>query len=106
MTGDHIVMSRLLVLQSSRMLLASVERKLQSNHLPETRQRCEVLRKAADKARENYRQAVLAWAAPETSQFWFVAFDVMIQSVEELIDRVRAGSHELPASDSIEIQGD
>jgi hypothetical protein len=105
-TGDLIVMSRLLVLQSRRILLATTEKKLRAEDDPELRKRLGNHQAAAAGAHDAYRAAVLTWASPESTQFWMVAYATMIDGVEDLAGQLRARSYELPGRDRIAIQSD
>ena len=104
--GELIVMARLLVLQSKRMLLASGERRLEAGDGPGLRERCDRLRAAAEKAQQSYRKAVLDWGSPGTAQFLFAALATMIEGAEELAEKLRASLGELPAPDSMELRDD
>ena len=101
LTGDLIVMSRLLVLQTRRLLLASGQKKALATSADRAR-----LKEAAAKAHAEYRKAVLAWASPDTSQFWMVSYATMIDGLEELAGRLRTSSKELPAQDRRELEAD
>ncbi|HET7465868.1 MAG TPA: hypothetical protein VFL29_04325 [Candidatus Dormibacteraeota bacterium] len=104
--GEQIVMSRLLVLQSRRMMLASCLRRSQVANRPALTERVESLQGAADKAHADYKAAVLAWAHPETPQFWMVAYATMIENAESVVDELRTRSSELPISDRMLVERD
>ena len=101
LTGDLIVMSRLLVLQTRRLLLASSQKKVRATNPDLVR-----LKEAAAKAHLEYRKAVLAWASPDTSQFWMVSYATMIDGLDELAGRLRTSSQELPMQDRHELEAD
>ena len=102
--GDLIVTSRLLVLQTRRILLSSSQKRVHAE--PEVKTRIERLQKAAFKAHDDYRAAVLAWANPETSQFSMAAYATMIEGAEDLVTKLRASANELPLSDRIAMESD
>lgn len=105
-TGDLIVMSRLLVLQTRRLLLASSQKKLSATDADHLRLEVARLKEAAAKALEEYRRAVLDWASPETAQFSMVSYATMIDGLEELAARLRTSLIELPMQDRIDIDAD
>lgn len=105
-TGELIVTSRLLVLQSRRMLLSSCARRLQDSDTPQLKARMESLQARAEKALDDYRAAVLSWAAPDTRQFWLVSYEGIIEVAEALAARLRASALELPQPDSAEMIAD
>lgn len=105
-TGEMIVMSRLLLLQSKRILLASCLNKLRFTGNELLRHRVAELQGGADRALADYRKAVLGWASPETAQYWLVAHQSMIEGAEELIGHLRESAGELPQPDRGEVGGD
>lgn len=105
-TGDLIVMSRLLVMQSKRILLASCANRLRSTGNEHLRARLAELESEAEKAHRNYRKAVLAWASSETAQYWLVAQQSMIEGAEDLVAQLRESAGELPQPDRGEVGGD
>lgn len=106
LTGDLIVTSRLLVLQTRRLLLAASQRKLLVTDAGHLRSEVARLKEAAAKAYEEYRKAVLAWAPPETAQFSMMAYATMIDGLEELAEKLHTSAQELPMQDRIELQAD
>ena len=105
-TGDLIVMSRLLVLQTRRLLLASSQKKLTATDADDLRLEVARLKEAAEKAYDAYRKAVLDWASPETAQFSMVSYATMIDGLEELAGRLRMSLDELPMQDRIDLDAD
>lgn len=98
-TGELVVRSRLLVLQSKRILIASLARKLMHHDDPRLRARMREREDAADQAHIEYRKAVLAWASPDTAQFWLVSYQGMIEGAEELVAMLRGSARQLPDPD-------
>lgn len=105
-TGDLIVMSRLLVLQSRRILLTSCMNKMRATGNEVLRTRVAELQKNVERAHSDYSKAVLAWASPDTAQYWLVAHQTMIDGAEELVTYLRDSADELPQPDRGEIGGD
>src|SRR5260370_42707649 len=105
-TGDLIVMSRLLVLQTRRLLLASSQKKLLDSDADHHRLEVARLKESAARAHEAYRRAVLDWASPETSQLSMVSYATMIDVLEELAGCLRASSTQLPTEERSELDAD
>ena len=105
-TGDLIVMSRLLVLQSRRMLLASCARKMLTTGNEDLRAQIATLEEGARQARIAYRKAVLDWSSRDTPQFWLVSYEGMVLDAEELVARLRASAQELPEPDRGDVEAD
>src|SRR5690348_4072759 len=107
LTGDLIVMSRLLVLQTRRRLLASSQKdRGVANAGHDILAEVTRLSAAANKAHAEYKKAVLDWAAPETSQFSMVSYAAMIDGLEELAGKLRTSSQELPTQDRADLDAD
>lgn len=104
--GELIVTSRLLVLQSKRILLSSAERTLRERDRPELRARVDRLRGEATKAHEKYRRVVLDWAPADCAQFCSVAVGGSAEAVQSLADRLRGISEGLPLAEKLEFAGD
>ena len=105
-TGDLIVMSRLLVLQSRRILLTSCLNKMRATGNEFLRPRAVELQKNIERAHSDYRKAVLAWASPDTAQYWLVAHQTMIEGAEDLVTCLHDSADELPQPDRGEIDAD
>lgn len=105
-TGELIVRSRLLVLQSKRILIASVAKKLLFNEEPQLRALMRDREESADQAHRDYRKAVLEWASPETAQFWLVSYQGMIEGAEEYVALLRGSAKELPDPDRSYVEAD
>lgn len=106
LTGDLIVMSRLLILQSRRIMLGSTQRRARDVGSTAFHARVDRLQREADQAHDDYRKSVLAWANPSTSQFWVVAHASLIESAETMADGLRARAVELPISDRLAVETD
>lgn len=104
--GELIVMSRLLILQSKRMLLSAAERTLVESDQPDTRARVDRLRGETSAAHEQYRRVVLDWAPTDSPQFSSVAVAGSAEAVQSLADKLRDISRELPLEDQLEFADD
>ncbi len=104
--GELIVMSRLLILQSKRILLSSAETKLVERDHPDLRAHVDRLRRETSAAHERYREVVLKWAPTDSAQFCSVAVAGSAEAVQSLADKLRDISHGLPPDDQLEFAGD
>src|SRR5689334_9504085 len=71
---EAIVASRLQVLQSKRLMLASNERRLRVHKIESLRDRVEHLQAELERAQAAYRSAVLRWGTPKRVDYWPVAY--------------------------------
>jgi hypothetical protein len=101
--GRAIVSSKLLVLQSKRLLLASTENCLVKPGSEELRQRAGHLRTQTDDAQHAYRSALLKWGSTETSDYWLVAYTKLIEKGSALIAKLRSAAQELPPTDRVQM---
>ena len=105
-TGELIVMSRLLILQSKRMLLSSAEKALVERESPGVRQRVERLRGETARAHETYRKVVLDWAPANSAELCSVAVGGSADAVQSLANRLREMSGGLPRGEQLEFAAD
>ena len=105
-TGELIIASRLLTLQSRRILLAVIVKKLFFTGDVELEAQVNSLEELIAKAERDYKKAVLKWAAPETAQFWLVSYQRMIEEAEDLATHLRTSAAELPGTDRAEVSAD
>ena len=101
--GRAIVSSKLLVLQSKRLLLASTENCLVKPGPEELRERAGHLRMQTDDAQHAYRAALLKWGSTETSDYWLVAYTKLIEKGNTLIAKLRSAAQELPPTDRVQM---
>jgi len=103
--SEMIVSSKLLVLQSKRLLLtnASVRRRMSGGEKSEAEARLE---DAVQKALERYNAAVLTWSSAMTPQYRMVAYNSLIGKAERLRTSLENPPGELPAADRREVRAD
>jgi hypothetical protein len=101
--GKAIVSSRLLVLQSKRMLLASTENCLVKRSPAQLNERAGRLRAQTETAQHAYRAALLKWGSRDTSDYWLVAYSRLIEKGAPLITKLRNTAQELPATDRLQV---
>ena len=96
---ESLVSSRLLMLQSKRLILATLERRLRNRPLESMRARVVSLRAETEDAYEHYCLSLLRWGSAESPQYWPVAYGRLVDTAEKLSRRLRGVAHGLPASD-------
>jgi len=103
--SDMIVSSKLLVLQSKRLLLtnASVKRRMSGGEKSEAEARLEG---AVQSALERYNSAVLTWSSAMTPQYRLVAYNSLIGKAERLRASLANPPGELSADDRREVLAD
>jgi len=102
-TGELIVTSRLLVMQSKRLMLASVERRLLSGGHDDMRIRAARLHAASDRAHHAYESSVLAWSATSSSEYRLAAYGRLVGLAENLSSELQHGMGDLPAGERFEV---
>ena len=100
---EAIVASRLQVLQSKRLMLASNERRLRVHKIESLRDRVEHLHAELDRAQAAYRSAVLRWGTPKRVDYWPVAYARLIELADNLAEKLRVGTTELPPERRFEL---
>ncbi len=92
--GNNIVASRLLVLQTKRILLTRA-RANSTNDVD-----IERYASAVRTAHERYNEAVLQWASASSDQYVLVAYTSLIAKAELLHAKLQNASDEMPSPDS------
>ena len=97
--ADAIIMSRLLVLQSKRLLLNNALRRLARSSDDHNRNLAERLQREIDAAQSSYRASILAFESPERIEYWLVAYARLIDVGGALMARLRQAVPDLPAGE-------
>src|SRR5579872_1955433 len=97
--SDRIVSSKLLVLQSKRLLLTNASVKCQFSGGEKAEAEVARLEGAVQSALERYNDAVLTWASAMTPQYRLVAYNSLIGKAERLRRSLENPPGELPAAD-------
>lgn len=105
-TSRGLINSRLLVLQSKRLLLSSAQRRLDDTGMDSMRQRVDTLRHEADMAQHVYRSTVLAVGSPENLDYWIVAYSKLIEMGNTLATKLRSAVVDLPLSERYQASAD
>jgi hypothetical protein len=100
---DSIITSRLLVLQSKRLMLDATERSLRSSNAAPVRRRMEELRMETDAAQDRYRRAILAWASTEDIDYWVIAYSRLIEKGNVIVKKMREANLVLPLTERYQV---
>ena len=101
--ADSLISSRLLVLQSKRLILASLERRLQRRALESLRDRVRSLREETAKAQEQYSASMLRWGSPERPEYWPVAYSRLVETADRLYTKMRRAVVEMPPAERYQL---
>jgi len=99
-------MSRLLVLQTKRLMLNSIQRRLARSESESVRERAEGLARETQQAQFRYRKAILDYGSPASSDYWLVAYGRLIEAGGALRSKLRSALGDLPADDRYEVSTD
>lgn len=97
--ADSLITSKMLVLQSKRLMLSSVQRRLDRLGSDTLRQRAHDLQHQATSAEHAYRNCVLSFGSPKSSGYWLIAYGRMIQMGNAVVFRLRAVAELLPPNE-------
>jgi len=95
-TAHIIIMSRLLVLRSKRLMLNRALRQLAKSSDKARLQRVDRLRNETESAQHSYRSTILAMESPERHEYWLVAYGRLIDMGGALITKLRDAAVDLP----------
>jgi hypothetical protein len=104
--GEAIVTSRLLVLQSKRLLLTSTETCLVHQGDQQLHDRAGRLRSQTESAQHAYRAALLKWGSTQTPEYWVVAYTKLIDLGSALITKLRSVPRGLSPAERLEVATD
>jgi len=82
--GDQLVSSRLLILQSKRMLLTGAKRKMNASGSEQARADVGRYEAAVAQAHARYNETVLRWGSADTAQYRLIAYGSLIVKAERL----------------------
>ena len=105
-SGREIVKSKLLILQSKRLLLSSAQRRLDQTGLDSMRRRVDRLRVETDMAQFGYRTAMLDYGSPQHSDYWIVAYGRLIEMASALSGKLRDSVVSLPIAERFQASAD
>jgi hypothetical protein len=98
-----LLLARLLVLQSKRLLLASNERRFRLREGKVLREAGERLRGEIDGAQTAYRSALVRLGSPSTPGYWPAAYSHLIERADHLSGRLKSAAADTPQARRYEI---
>jgi hypothetical protein len=97
--ADEIIQSRLLILQSKRLMLNSLLRRIEGSPTQSLRSRAEYFRGETETAQHAYRSAMLDWGSVDTADYWLIAYARLIEMGNVLVTNLRGAAPGLPAAE-------
>ena len=104
--GESLIMGRLLVLQSKRLMLNSLQRRLDEHGSDALKERVERLRVDVEMAQSSYRSTMLSWGSAETHGYWLVAYGRLIEVGNVVAARLRAAADDLPPAERYQVSAE
>jgi hypothetical protein len=101
--GDSIVSARLLVVQSKRLMLSSMQRRFRLRGEVSLKKRTDRFQDEADRANRSYRSAVLNWGRATSPEFRLVAYGSLVDLAETLVAELRGTIGGLQPRDQFEL---
>jgi len=96
---ESLISSRLLMLQSKRLILASLERRFRKQPLESLRTRVDLTRRETVHAHERYCRSLLTWGTADTPHYWPVAYGRLVDTADRLSSKLRGVAGDLPYPD-------
>ncbi len=96
---ESLISSRLLMLQSRRLILASLERRFRKQPIESLRAKVDHTRQQTINAHERYCLSLLTWGTPDTPHYWPVAYGRLVDTADRLSNKLRGVAGELPYPD-------
>lgn len=106
MTKQNICTSRLLILQSKRLMLTSLERRQQYSQIGRFDDQIARLRVEIPRAQHLYRASVLSCGPSRTSTYWTIAYSRLIEVGTVVVDKLRRASPDLPPEERYHVAAD
>ncbi len=92
---ENVLVSRRLVVQSKRLMLASAQRRATATGSALMAERVERLRSDTQSAYDSYRESMLSLGSPSQPDYWPVAYSRLIEVGQELAGKLRRSVPEL-----------
>jgi hypothetical protein len=105
-SSRDIVTTRFLILQSKRLMLTLVQRRLDESGLDSLRRRVEILRAETDIAQHAYQATMLEYGSPDQIEYWTIAYGRLIEMGSMLANRLRDAVIDLPLSERYQASAD
>jgi hypothetical protein len=104
--AEALIGSRLMILQSKRLMLTSARRRLEESGIESLRQRVEHLSVETEQAQHAYRRTMLGFGSPDRPEYWLVAYGRLIDAGSALVGRLRRAADDLPAAERYQVSTD
>ncbi len=101
--AECLISARLLMLQSKRLILATLERRLSEQRHESLRPRVNRLRDETEDAQERYTSSILRWGSPGRPEYWPAAYGRLVQTADRLSTRLRRAAVELPPAERYQL---
>jgi hypothetical protein len=101
--AESIVTSRLLIVQSKRLMLSSAARRFRLHGGNSLGRRSEHFRADTARAHKSYQAAVLTWGRTTSHEFRIVAYTSLIVLAEKLVFELRGTIEGVAARDRVEM---
>jgi hypothetical protein len=106
LVADCLISARLLMLQSKRLILATLERRLNKQRRESLRPRVDRLRAETRHAHEQYTSSVLRWGTPERPEYWPAAYGRLVETADRLSTKLRLAAVELPPEERYQLSAE
>lgn len=104
--GLSIIASRLLILQSKRLMLSSLQRRVDQLGYAPLKERIAQVREQTETAHYLYRAAMLTHGSARDADYWLVAYGRLIEVANVVVQRLLDATADLPAQERYEAAAD
>jgi hypothetical protein len=104
--AETLISARLLMLQSKRLILATLERRFHQQQIESLLARVEHMRRETHDAQERYSESMLAWGSPSIPEYWPVAYGRLIDAADRLSGKLRGTATSMPPADKYQLATD
>ena len=101
--AETLISARLSLLQSKRLILSTLERRLRDHPLDSLRARADLMRKATHDAQHSYAASLLQWGSPATAGYWPTAYQRLAEMADRLSTRLRTAAADMPEDERFEL---
>jgi hypothetical protein len=100
---ESLISARLLMLQSKRLILATLERRLRLRPRDSMRARVDHMRHETAAAHKNYCTTVLNFGSSDMPEYWPAAYGRLVDTADQLTNKLRTVAGELPSRERYEV---
>lgn len=104
--AETLILARLLMLQSKRLILATLERRLKQRPLEPLSGRVEHMRAETHNAQDHYSTSMLRWGSPATPDYWPVAYRRLVETAERLAAKLRHSAAAMPPEERYQLSAE